>query len=267
MKVALIGGGNMGFAFAQSIISKKVINPGSLVIAEREAEKRELIQRATGCLVTEAPNELIRNCSIIVLAVKPQDFHSAAQALHTWIQHDQVILSFMAGVTLERLSNELGSPPYLVRSMPNLPFQIGIGMTVYITSPDLPDDRRSDAEILLNACGDSLQVFNEDLLNSATAVSGSGPGYVFYLIEQFLKSAAALGFSKEESKLLVEKTLRGSIELWSKSEHSANELRAMVTSRGGTTAAAVEVFEAGRLGEVFQHGLTRARDRSRELSG
>ena len=257
----------MGAAFARSVFAKKILDPENLLLIERDQARCASLNSELLCYVSSVFSQNISTCSVIVLAVKPQDFENVARHLQPLLRPEQIVLSFMGGITLARLAHDLGDHQLIVRSMPNLPFLIGEGMTVYIPSPTLPSDRLNDVTVLLNACGESLKVSDEKLLDAATAISGTGPGYVYYILEHFMRAAVELGFTDEQAELLIASTVTGSVNLWLQDERDAVALRGAVTSPNGTTAAAVEVFERERFGEIFRRGIARACERSRELSG
>lgn len=266
MKLAFIGGGAMGFALARAALARKLIGPQELLVIDRDEKQCQRAKAELGALTALTVDASLREYDLVVLAVKPQDAFSACHPLQGLLQERQLLISIMAGITREQLKNLLSGHAKIVRAMPNLPAQVSCGMTVFCPSSELTPEDLQNSENLFSAVGAALRVDDEALLDAATAVSGSGPGYVFYFVEHMITAAQRLGFSPAEAQLLVSQTLRGALELWRSSGKTPAELRGMVTSKGGTTYAALEVFASGRLGEVLEQGILRATERSRELS-
>jgi pyrroline-5-carboxylate reductase len=267
MKLAIMGGGNMGMAYAGCFLQGGVVGAGELLIIERAQGRREELSGRFRCRIESEPSSAMREAHVLLLAVKPQDMETACLACLPYVAAQQVIVSIMAGIPLSRLSRALAGHTALVRCMPNMPVQIGAGMTVYYPHPALAADECAAVEGLLRATGACLRLGSEDLIDAATAISGSGPGYIFYLLEHVMNVARDLGFSAEESELLVAETIVGAIKQWRGTARSAGELRSMVTSKGGTTAAALEVFDRGKVAESIVAGINRAYERAVELGG
>jgi pyrroline-5-carboxylate reductase len=264
MEFALIGGGNMGRAIATALVEKRVSAPAELLVVDPDPACRERL-RPLGCQLAAEADGRVREARVVVLAVKPQGAAEVMASLHPMLRPGQVVLSIMAGVTLARLREGLGHEA-LVRAMPNTPAQVGLGMSVYAASPAAEAEGLARVEALLRACGDALRVRDESLIDAATAISGSGPAYVFYVAEYWIKAARGLGFSETEAARLVLQTLIGAAELWKRSEADVTTLREQVTSKGGTTAAALEAFRARQVGEGLMAGIERAHARAKELS-
>jgi len=264
MKIAIIGGGNMGASFAKCILAKGILDPGDLLVVEHDEARRRILEER-GCRAEREPGPSLGDYGIILLAVKPQSMESACRECVPHLAPETLVISIMAGITLDVLSSSLGGHTRLVRCMPNMPAQIGMGMSVFVPYPDLDEEDCETASRLFRAVGASLRVESESLIDAATALSGSGPAYVFYVIEHMLSAATTLGFSEREAKLLLQHTLQGSVNMWAQSERSAQELREMVTSKGGTTAAALEVFERVKLGAGIEEGIVAAQKRAEAL--
>lgn len=266
MRVGIIGGGNMGGAFAASLLQSGVRKAQDLLIIVRRPERRAQLIRDLGCDTLELCSKELEECDLWVLAVKPQEFSQAAEQMLPFLKPNHLILSLMAGVTRDRIAERLGGHKRIIRSMPNLPFLIRKGITVYIPHPSVTPEECEQIESLLNACGSSLKVSDENLIDAATAISGNGPAYVFYFIELLSEAAMQLGFSEERARILVLETLEGSSKLWAEGTRSASELRRLVTSRGGTTAASQKVFEDRGLREIFMEAVRKGYERSKELT-
>jgi len=237
-----VGGGNMGYALAAALIRRKVCAPQDITVADPidAIRKRAAV---LGCLVTERPTH--SDGRVVVLAVKPQQAQEAMQALTGSLKPDQVVVSIMAGVRLATIQAAMKHQA-IVRVMPNTPAQIGLGMNAYYADPVVTAKQLEPVHAMLSASGEALLVASEDLIDAATAVSGSGPAYVFYLAEHWMRAAEALGFSPTQATALVRQTLRGATELWQSSGISAKQLREQVTSKGGTTAAALDTSPGSR---------------------
>jgi pyrroline-5-carboxylate reductase len=265
MDYAFIGGGNMGRALAAAAIARGVAPPGKVLIVEPQQASRDLAA-ALNCIVAPAADERVGDARAVVLAVKPQNATEVFRALRGLLKPHQVVISIMAGVTVAAIREGLAHEA-LVRVMPNTPAQIGLGMNVYFALPSVSEAQLTTVVALLRAAGDALAVSSEDAIDAATAVSGSGPAYVFYLAEHWMLAAQALGFTEREAAQLVQQTLAGATALWKASRLAPATLREQVTSKGGTTAAAVEHFEAQQVGGLLRAGIARAYRRAKELAG
>ncbi len=265
-RVAIIGGGNMGSAFARAFLSSDLCAPSSLLVVEPAAEKREYLRESLGCTVKDGIDRTLSSSEIIFLAVKPTEAAAVCAKLRTSLSPHQLVVSIMAGVRTQDLVSALGGHNLVLRCMPNTPAQCAAGMTVYFSPATLERDLRATVEKLLQSTGACLEVGQEMLLDAATAISGSGPAYIFYLIEHYVKAATELGFSVDEAEFLVAQTIVGALGLWTSSGEQPTELRQRVTSKGGTTAAAIETFEEHAVGSALRDGIHRAFERCLELA-
>jgi len=263
LKYVFIGGGNMGRAMAEALIQRQVCAPAEILVVEPSAEARDTMG-GLGCQVMDSTGEVIGTAPAVVLAVKPQTAPEAFDQIRPWLQDGQVVISIMAGITMAALTSGLAHAA-VVRVMPNTPAQVGLGMNVYFPAPDLPPPALTQVEALLNASGEALRVDSEDAIDAATAVSGSGPAYVFYMAEHWMAQAEALGFSTDQARTLVQQTITGATELWKHLSTPVSTLRQQVTSKGGTTAAALEHFEQQHISRAFREGIEKAYLRAKEL--
>lgn len=263
MDFAFVGGGNMGRALAAALIRQGVSKPANVLVIDPDETARELSGRL-GCAVAEAPDARVADAPVVLLAVKPQQAPAAMAAVKPRLSDGQVVVSIMAGVTMKALQDGLEHSA-VVRVMPNTPAQVGLGMNVYHAAPAVTARQLEAVESLLSASGEVLAVKSEDAIDAATAVSGSGPAYVFYVAEHWMQAARKLGFTEEEAAQLVQQTLVGATALWKNQNVPPATLREQVTSKGGTTAAALEVFRSRGLGEALEAGVARAYERAREL--
>ncbi len=266
MNVLIIGAGNMGLTYGQSFIDASVVSRDRLFFLENQALKAELLEKISNNPIHTEASSFVKKMDFIVLAVKPQDFPQLAPALKPFLQSDQLILSIMAGVTIEAIQQALDCKR-IVRAMPNLPAQVGQGMTVFTTSTEVNRQQIFWVQNLLNTTGKTLYTPNEAMLDAATAISGSGPAFVFFFMQAMIDTAKSMGFSEAEAQLLVSQTFRGSINLLYRNNYSCEAWIKRVSSRGGTTEAAMAHFESETLSERIQAGLEAALNRAIELSG
>jgi len=264
MKVLIVGFGNMGKTYANSFIGSRFIKPEDIFVLVRNENAvtgESSIPRAN---FSHLPNQRISDFDIIILAVKPQDFEVMAQSVKPFLKDGQIIFSVMAGITLSKLESHL-SCSKIVRSMPNIPTQIGMGMTVFTASANVDRKELFIIQNLINTTGKSVYVENEKLIDAATAISGSGPAYVFYFMKSIIKAAVDLGFTESEAELLVNQTFMGSVAIQNSYSLSNAEWIAKVASKGGTTEKALQVFEKGMLENTIIDAVKAANDRATEL--
>lgn len=261
MDYAFIGGGNMGYALAAAAVRRGVSLPGQILVSDPSGAARQRAE-ALGCRTAERPASA--DARVIVLAVKPQQAPEAMAELAGRIGGDQVVASIMAGIRIAAIQDAL-SHRAVVRVMPNTPAQVGLGMHVFFADASVTAGQLASVEALLNASGEVLRVGSEDSIDAATAVSGSGPAYVFYLAEHWVRAAEGMGFTPQQAAQLVSQTLRGSVELWRSTGTPPGRLREQVTSKGGTTAAALEAMDGAGVGAAIETGVRRAYQRAKEL--
>ena len=265
MKILIIGGGNMGMTYAQNFLHTHIVTNESLFILEKSMKKADELRKLGIGTVYGEPGDFVEKVDLIIMAVKPQDTNELFSTIKDYVDPQQVILSIMAGVKMETISTALGNQK-IIRAMPNLPAQIGDGMTVFTSSADVTRIELVMVQNLLNATGKTLYVENEELLNAATAISGSGPAYVFFYMQGLINSAKSMGFSQSEAEMLSFQTFRGAVELFNKFDFSCEEWIAKVSSKGGTTEAAFESFHSSRLNDLMDDGYRAALIRAEELS-
>lgn len=263
MKIAFLGGGNMAGALIGGLLAKGY-GADTLSAVEIIAAARETLSARYKMHVSDSPDDRTFAADTIVLAVKPQDMQKAVASLKGNLHH-QLVISIAAGIRLEDLSRWLGGYRKLVRVMPNTPALIGAGIAGLYAGPEVGAAERSRAESILGAVGKTVWVRDESLIDPVTAVSGSGPAYVFYFIESLEKAGIALGLEPDAARLLAIETFVGAARLAAESVEAPGILRERVTSKGGTTEAALKVFGeedlTGRIGKA----LKAASDRGAEL--
>ena len=261
MKIAFLGGGNMATALIGGLVAKGADARAIAVIEVSPAARERLAARYPVQIVT-APDAAVQRAEVLVLAVKPQD---AKAALATVSLEKQLVISIAAGITLGSLSRWLGVHRKLVRCMPNTPALIGAGITAMYALPEVSAEDRRKAESILAAVGEVVWVGEERLLDPVTAVSGSGPAYVFWFIEQLAASGEKLGLAPDAARRLALHTVLGAAKLAAASDEPPAALRKNVTSKGGTTEAALKVFEEEKLAERFHRAIEAASARGAAL--
>ncbi|MCB0352950.1 MAG: pyrroline-5-carboxylate reductase [Bdellovibrionales bacterium] len=266
-RIAVIGGGNMGTAFVSGILGKGLMQPRELCVVEPDARRRGELSRQLGCEVFEAPCEAIRSSECLLLAVKPQIFPECADILAPYVDQTPLCVSLMAGVSLSTLQKNLPVVSSFVRAMPNLAARVCQGVTGYYVGSQLEPETESFLKEIFASVGFSLRLGSEQLVDACTALAGSGPGFLFAILEAFVKSGKEFGFTAKESEELVSYTVLGSLALWRTSSSSLSDLREQVTSKGGTTEAGLNVFLERDLDGSIREALTAAFRRAVELSG
>jgi len=263
MRIAFLGGGNMASALIGGLVAKGT-DARSIAVVEVSPGARERLAERYPVHIATAPDAAMQRSDVLVLAVKPQD---AKAALATISVNKQLVISIAAGITLDALSRWLGGHRKLVRCMPNTPALIGAGIAALYALPEVNSDEKKTAESILGAVGEVVWVPEERLLDPVTAVSGSGPAYVFWLMEQLASSAESLGLKKDAAMKLALHTVLGAAKLAASSSESPATLRKNVTSKGGTTEAALKVFDEEKLAERFRRAVEAASRRATELGG
>jgi pyrroline-5-carboxylate reductase len=264
MKIAFIGGGNMGEAMLSALLDKCVAEHKSITVSDVSKPRRHfLAQRYT--ILTTADNRLaITGANVVVLAVKPQNLTTVMNELTGRFKPAQLVISIIAGARIDTLRDGLNHKT-IVRSMPNTPAQIGEGITVWTATKEVTALQKKRADRILGAMGKEFFVNDERFLDMATAVSGSGPAYLFYFVESFIDAAVAIGWSREVAKELVLGTVLGAAHLIEKSDREPADLRRLVTSPGGTTAEAIRVFDEGKLTELVTKAVRAAHEKAQKL--
>ena len=264
MKIAFIGGGNMGEAILAAVLENGLASPSDLCVSDISNERLEYLKNRYGVAVNNANREAISGQDIIVLAVKPQNINEIFNDLKGSLQPEQLVLSIVTGTKINTINRLLGHGR-IVRVMPNTPAQIGIGMSGWAATPEVTAKQREQVRLILGAMGKEIYFDDEKYLDMVTAVSGSGPAYIFLFAECLADAAINIGLSREDAAKLVTQTILGAARLIDKSGESPAELRRKVTSRGGTTERALQVFEESGLADMVRKAVRAAYDRAIEL--
>jgi pyrroline-5-carboxylate reductase len=259
--IAFIGSGVMAEAMIKGLLNQKLLTSDQLIAADpREDHGRELVARYHLRFTTDNA-EAARAADILVLSTKPQVIGQVFHSLNGAGNKPSLILSILAGVRISTLMDGTGNRS-VVRAMPNTPAQIGEGITVWTATPNVPDDERQQAKALLGALGEDLFMEDEKFLDMATALSGTGPAYVFLFMEALIDAGVHMGFSRRDAERLVLQTVRGSVDYARHSGLHQAELRNQVTSPGGTSAEALYQLEKGGLRTVLSRAVYAAYRRS-----
>jgi pyrroline-5-carboxylate reductase len=264
MKVAFVGAGMMGEAIIKGVLDKGLLSPIDICACDIVSQRLEHLQSTYGIKVTEDKTAALDGADVIVLAVKPQNMVELIPPLKGRIAKEQLVISIIAGVTMTTLSAGLGHG-CIVRSMPNTPAQIGAGICVWTASSEVNQQQKDMARSILTALGREIYVPSEDYIDMATAVSGSGPGYIFLIIESLTAAAVRIGLPPDMANELVLETIYGAACLAKETGKSPKELRENVTSPGGTTAAGLARLNEGKLGDLIASAVEAAYERAKEI--
>lgn len=260
--IGIIGGGNMGEALVKGLVGKKLFLPSGILVCEADAKRTRLLKEKYRINIGDL-NTVVERSSVVIFAVKPQDMDQVLGQIA--FPEDKLFISIAAGLTTKYFEQRLGKRARVVRAMPNMPALIGEGITGICKGRYTAPSDLSEAGMILAAVGGVLEV-QEKWMDAITAVSGSGPAYVFLFVEQWIKAARSLGLKEQEAQNLVYSTLIGSAHLLLKAGFTAGELRVKVTSKGGTTQAAMDVFSKGNFEQLMKNALLAAKKRAKELA-
>lgn len=263
MKITFIGGGNMAVALIGGL-RKQGFSAAGIQVVEPFAEAREKLTESFGVRCTAAVDAAALDCEALVLAVKPQQLKEAVAPLRGKLG-TQLVVSIAAGLRMTDISCWLGNYSKLVRTMPNTPALIAAGITGLCADPSVDLEGRSTAEKILKAVGSTVWIAQEEQMDAVTAISGSGPAYVFYFIEAMETAALKLGFDAQSARQLSVETFVGAARLAQQSSEPIATLRQRVTSKGGTTEAALLSFAASNIAGAIGAGIMAAEARGREL--
>lgn len=242
-------------------------NPSTIRVSDTDTRQLERLSQRFPIVTTTDNNAAVENADVVVLAVKPQVMEGVAQALASSLSKQQpLVISIAAGISESTLRHWLGEKMAIVRSMPNTPAMVQSGATVMYANSNVSDDRRNIAESILRAVGIVIWVDDESMMDAATALSGSGPAYLFLFIEALQSAGQELGFSKDTAYLLALQTAFGAAKMALESEEDAALLRQRVTSPGGTTECAINTLQEGKFKELVSKALHAAAERSCELA-
>ena len=263
-RIAFVGGGNMARSLIGGLIARGT-PPASITVSEPQREARDALAAQFGVTVTDDTAQAVRDARLVVLAVKPQVMREVCSALAGHVSGATVV-SIAAGITCAQMQRWLGDAPALVRCMPNTPALLGAGATGLYATASTSAERRAEAEALLAAVGLCVWIDDEACMDAVTAVSGSGPAYVFLLAEALEAAGVDAGLPAPVSRALTVQTLLGAARMLSEGGEDAATLRQRVTSPNGTTQAALDRFEAGGLRALVRDAVLAAERRGGEMS-
>lgn len=260
-RIGFLGCGNMGTGILAGMIRKRIAGPADIRVYDVMAGKSAVIKKKFKINLSPSIGDLVTSSDIVILAIKPQDLSSAGREIRPRLKARHLVVSILAGVSIGRIQRDLGAGVRVVRAMPNLGATVGEAVTAVTAS------RKSDLKIgseIFSGCGTVLNL-PEKYFDAVTALSGSGPAYFFYLIELLEQEAVRHGLSGKDARLLVKQTAKGAALLAWNSEEPASILRQRVTSKGGTTEAALNTLQQGNFPRLFRRAISDAVKRAKKL--
>jgi pyrroline-5-carboxylate reductase len=263
-KVVFIGAGNMAEAIVSGMVAANFCAPEKIIMTDVRPERLAELEKEYG-VSTSTDNSVVKNAEIVLLAVKPQMMTDVLKDIAPVLRKETLVISIAAGIPTEKIEKNLGENRRVVRVMPNTPALVGQGASALTTGTHADEADLEVAEAILGCVGLTVRV-EENEIDAVTALSGSGPAYVFYLLEGMLAAADKMGLDKETARKLALKTVEGAARLMEDSGEAADVLRAKVTSKGGTTEAAIRSMDESGVKEAIIQALLAAQKRSIELS-
>lgn len=254
----------MGLTYAQSFLRSRIVTPANLMVLCRTYEKANHLSQIHEGRFFSDPQYCVPEADLLILSVKPQDSGKLFEQIRDYVQPGQVFISIMAGVKMATISKAL-EVDKVIRAMPNLPAQIGAGVTAFTSTDAVTRIELVMVQNLLNTTGKTLYVEKEEMIDASTAISGSGPAYVYYFMNAMMEAAQQMGFSASEAELLVSQTFTGAVDLYNQAGLSCENWIGKVASKGGTTEAALKVFRENALHEDIVAGARAALLRAIEL--
>jgi len=263
-KITFIGSGAMGGAIIKGILAQGLVTANQITASDPAAARRDMMASEYGINVMGDNVEAVDGATMVILSVKPQVLDLVAPGLMGKIDKDALVLSIVAGVSISSLQQML-EHQRIVRTMPNTPAQINMGATVWMASESVTDEQCVETKLVLGALGKEIRVHKESYIDMQTGLGGSGPGFVFLIIEAMIDAGVQMGFSRADSQTIVLQTIGGSVELVKQTGLHPAELRNQVTSPGGTTAAGICALEKGGLRTTLTNAVLAAYEKSCEL--
>lgn len=263
-KLGILGAGNMGSAFIRGILAKMLFDVENIFAFDVDQNKLAPLQEQYGVQIAADEADLLSKVDLLILAVKPQVLPEVMANIGINVTSDQVIMSIAAGISIATLKQYLTNYAAVVRVMPNTPAIIGEGISAYCSEEPLSDDIKSAIETILGACGQVMEI-QEKLMDTVTGLSGSGPAYMFLIIEALADGGVKMGLTKAQALRLVAQTMLGAATMVMKQSKHPAELKDMVTSPGGTTIAGLHELEKGRIRATLMNAVEAATLRSSEL--
>lgn len=264
MKILVIGAGNMGMTYIDAFINSHIVKPEELMVLEKSYFVKHNNLKDKNIREIHSDPSIVKQAELIIIAVKPQDSTDLFKHIKPFISDNHLVLSIMAGITIKTIKDHL-KVSKVIRAMPNLPAQIGVGMTAFTSTDAVSKSEEQTIQNLLQTTGKAIYVKNEQLINAVTAISGSGPAYVYYMMEALMRAAQDMGLSGSVAELMVEQTFSGALDLLKVNTYDCKTWIEKVASKGGTTEAALKSFEANQLDSAIIDGAKAAFNRAEEL--
>ncbi|MCC7349191.1 MAG: pyrroline-5-carboxylate reductase [Phycisphaerales bacterium] len=264
-ELGIIGAGNMAEAIARGVIDGGVVTPAKMVAADVSAQRRDLFTHQLGIKTVEKPAQAAHGAKIVLLSVKPYQMAQVLGEIRADVSPDALVVSIAAGIGTGAIEKHLGEGSWrVVRAMPNTPMLVGEGMVAISPGRWATPEDMATARRLFETAASVVEV-KEEMMDAVTALSGSGPAYVYYLVEQMIEAGIRLGLPARDAELMARKTALGASKLLVNSTDSPRELRRKVTTPGGTTAAAIDHMESHQMGRIIMDALSAAAKRSHEM--
>lgn len=261
-KIALVGAGNMGTAILEGLITSKISKTSQIQVYDKIKSKEQAFRKKWKLKRSKDIASLVKESDILILAIKPQDLENVAGSLKPYLKKSHIVISILAGIPIAKLKSKLGSYAKIVRAMPNLGAKVGQSMTA-LTSKS--SKALLEADKIFKGCGSTV-CLGERYFDLVTAISGSGPAYFFYMMEIMQSAGVKAGLKNKDSQILATQTALGAAQLAMNSLFSPQELRQMVTSKKGTTDAALREMKKNKFETALRKGISAAVRRGRELS-
>ncbi len=262
--IAFIGSGAMGEAIIKGLLTRQLIAADHIIGSDPVAARRDFMATTYQIQTTDDNAQAVQQADIVVMSIKPQALTAVANILQGSLQANALILSIMAGVSLKTLQDAF-QHERIVRAMPNTPAQVNMGVTAWIGTAAVDATQRTQTALMLGALGEQIPVEKEDFIDMQTGLGGSGPGFVFLIIEAMIDAGVQMGFSRADAQKIVLQTIAGSVALMRETGKHPAELRNLVTSAGGTTAAGLYELEKGGIRTTITNAVLAAYQRSQEL--
>ncbi len=268
MRVTVVGVGSLGSALVRGLVAKKIVKPEHLRLYNRTMTEflKQRKEEGFKVLGPKQPEEVAEPCEVLIFAVKPQEAEGAVRPWVNSISSNTLVISVMAGIRIEMLTRFLDEHPTIARAMPNLGATIERSATAYFARSSVIEAYDKTIESILSAFGTVYQLLEEEIVDGATAIAGSGPAYVCWLAERMIAAAEDFGFEREQARQLVIQTIFGTASLLAEKDIDPTTLRELVTSRGGTTEAALAALSSGKGEDLFMRAFIAAKERAAFLS-
>ncbi len=262
--IAFIGSGAMAEAIIKGLLTHELITADHMIGSDPVATRRDFMAKNYQIQTTADNAQAVQNADIVVMSIKPQALSTVAKTLQGSVQPNALILSIMAGISIKTMQQAFNHER-IVRAMPNTPAQVNMGVTAWIPTPAVDAKQREQTALMLGALGEQIPVEKEEFIDMQTGLGGSGPGFVFLIIEAMIDAGVQMGFSRADAQTIVLQTIAGSVALVKETGKHPAELRNLVTSAGGTTAAGIYELEKGGIRTTITNAVLAAYQRSQEL--